>query len=256
MVGDEDFVKHALKLGVKLGDASVSLGNIEGAQRRQAARGRHRHLDRGRLERVPALHRARPSCRKPGSAGTTDADAGRDRPLHGHDRARGQARRALARRPRLLVRGPLGLDREPRDGSNEPRHQRPLQQHELRDHQRGGRERQPGRHAALLADAPRPAPVVHPDAVRAHGPEAAGRRPAEGHPDRLHRGAAARSSSSSRSSSSPTRSRSTATAGRRTTRSASRCKRTTACVEVRRRRVRVRRPRVGARRGATTRTRC
>ena len=116
MVGDEDFVKQALKLGIKVGDVSALARQHEGAQRRQAPRDRHRHLDRGRLERLPALrrHGQAASARLGRHEGP---DEGRDRPLHGHHRARGQARRAHDRRPRRLVGRALGLGREPRDGT-------------------------------------------------------------------------------------------------------------------------------------------
>ena len=71
MVGDEDFVQQALKLGVKLGDVERLARQHQGAQRRQAARDRHRHLDRGRLERLPAFI-ASGKLPQPGSAGTQD----------------------------------------------------------------------------------------------------------------------------------------------------------------------------------------
>ena len=129
MVGDEDFVKQALKLGVKLGDVSAVARQHEGAQRRQAPRDRHRHLDRGRLERVPALHRhGQAAAARLGRH--EEPDEGRDRPLHGHDGARGQARRrsrSAAAAPPPRAAGPR--DREPRDRHDDLHDQRPLQRH-------------------------------------------------------------------------------------------------------------------------------
>ena len=189
MVGDEDFVKQALEARRQGRRLERLARQHEGAQRRQAARGRHRHLDRGRLGRLPGLPELGQAARA-GHGGHERPDAGRDDPLHGHHRARGQARRAHARRARFTLRRPLDLEPRTRDGSDRRTHQRPLQRHRPRVLIRGGRQRQPGRHAALLADAPRRAPLLHPDAVRAHWAEAAGRRPAEGPAARLHRGAA------------------------------------------------------------------
>ena len=112
MVGDEDFVRQALKFGVRIGDASVSLGNTK-------------DLSDGKLHAVDidisteagwnasSSSSRRAGCRsraRPARA----PDEGRDGPLHGHDRDRGQARRAHDRRAAGLLRGPLDRDAQRR----------------------------------------------------------------------------------------------------------------------------------------------
>ena len=204
MVGDEDFVKQALKLGIKLGDVSALARQHEGAQRRQAPRDRHRHLDRGRLERLPALHRRRASCR----SRARPARRTRRRPRPSATRTRRSSRpssagsrsAAAAPRPRAL-----GLGREPRDGTTTHSTNVRYNDTSLAIVLRGGRQRQPDRHAAVLADAPRRArrPTSR-CCTTASAPEAAGRRPAEGPPDRLHRGGAPRAAGARARRGSPT----------------------------------------------------
>ena len=179
MVGDEEFVKQALKLGVKLGDVSAVARQHEGAQRRQAPRDRHRHLDRGRLERLPALHRL-------GQAAAArlgrhhEPDEGRDRPLHGHDGARGEVGAAHARRPRLLLRGPLDLKTE-NLATGTTTYTTNVRYNDTsftlsNDEDANGNPVGTPRYSLMLHDVDQSYMAA---ALRPHGSEAAGRRPAE-----------------------------------------------------------------------------
>ena len=183
----------------RLGDCRASHRQHEGAQRRQAPRDRHRHLDRGRLERLPGASSTSGELPQPGRGRHDGPDEGRDRPLHGHDRARGQARRAHARRPRLLLRGPLGLETENlRDGTTTLPANARYNDTSSRRHTEEDADGDPvgtPRYSLMLHD-------VHesyiPMLYERTGAEAAGRRPAEGPPDRLHRGGARASCRTSR----------------------------------------------------------
>ena len=191
MVGDEDFVKQALKLGIKVGDFSASLGNTK-------------ELSDGKLHSIDidisteagwnAYQRFVTTGKlpEPGSAATKDPTKA--------ETVRYTDTTELEAKLGGLTLGGRGSSSEGRwvsaenlaTGTTTALDQRPLQRHQPHVLLRGGRERQPDRHAAVLADAARRARLLHPDAVRPHGSKAAGRRPAEGPPDRLHRGGAPR----------------------------------------------------------------
>ena len=63
-------------------DFGVCARQHQGPQRRPAARRRHRHLDPGRLGRLPGVLQHRAGCRRRARRGTSDPDAGRDGRLH------------------------------------------------------------------------------------------------------------------------------------------------------------------------------
>ena len=179
LVGDEDFVRQTLSLGVGIDGASVSIGSSEQLERGPAARDRHRHLDLGGVERVPGLPRHRHAARGRGD-GDDQRDVVRGPELLRRDERGGGARADQRRRPARLVRGPADRDH----GRGRERHDRrdlALQQRRPRDRAPSRRRRGPDRRGRVRAQPDRGRPLAARDAAvrgrragrparRRHGP--------------------------------------------------------------------------------------
>ena len=131
---------------------SLSLGNTKDLERRQAASGRHRHLQPGRLGRLPAFLNTG-QLPKTGAHGHVQPDARGDRsttPTRRRSRpsSAGSSSAAGSTPPRgasTETHNPDGDDRQDRD--------RPLRRHRHRGHDEEGRQRQRRRTAHPLAAA-------------------------------------------------------------------------------------------------------
>ena len=99
MVGDSRLRPQRAQARRRLQGRRGLAGQQQGPRRRQAARGRHRHLQPGGLGRLPGVPGLGQAAQG-GHARHAEPDQGRDRRLHRRHVAGGQARRPQARRAR------------------------------------------------------------------------------------------------------------------------------------------------------------
>ena len=187
MVGDSRLRPQRAQARRRLQGRRGLAGQQQGPRRRQAACGRHRHLQPGGLGRLPGVPGLGQAAQG-GRARHAEPDQGRDRRLHRRHVAGGQARRPQAGRARQRLRGPLHRDPQRRRHDRHDR-LRPLRRRRHRGHDQQGRGRQRRRHADALAAARGRRRLLRQGHLRAHGQDAAvgrGRQPAAG----LHRGRA------------------------------------------------------------------